>query len=673
MNKIHCLKTIVLACILPALLHAQDKQVIKFGKITAADFNVTSPVIDSASNAVILADVGISKIEGNSKGFFSLIYTQTRRIKVLNKKGTDAADVSIVLYSSSSAQEKLTSCKAVTYNLENGEVKQTRLESQHIFQEKADKNIVIKKFTFPNVKEGSVLEYTYTIESEFLSHLRPWEFQGTSWPRIYSEYTVQIPEFFSYVFLAQGYFELKNERKSKVKTYSITDANNVQETKFYTLSGYETQNTWVARDVPALREEPYTSTMDNHISKIDFQLKQIQFPNNPPRDYMGSWEKAAQEMLKRDDFGEVFSRPNNWLSDDVNKIIAGAGNDAEKAQKIYAFVRDNFTASYHSGIYMSDNTSLKDIFRKRSGSAGEINLLLIAMLRQAGIMADPVLISTRSHGWAHPLYPLMTKYNLTICQVQIDGKPVYLDASEQKMGFGRLATSCYNGPGFVVKAAPRNVYFNPDSLKETKMTLLFLVNDEKKGIKGTFSTRPGYYESTNLRQKLVKSSLEDISKETAKKYSFPVNITGAQVDSLDQYNYPVEMKYNMQFDLDNQDIVYLNPMFSEATTKNPFSSAERRYPVEMPFKISEIYVLNMDIPAGYKVDELPKPARVVLNNNEGTFDYLISATDKKIMLNSRIEVKKANFAPEDYQTLRDFFGHVVKKQAEQIVFKKIKE
>src|SRR5690606_32792810 len=114
-----------------------------------------------------------------------------------------------------------------------------------------------------------------------------------------------------------------------------------------------------------------------------------------------------------------------------------------------------------------------------------INLLLITMLRQAGINAHPVLISTREHGWAHSEYPLMTKYNLAICNVELEGQQVYLDASEPRMGFGRLSPSCYNGPGFVIKAKPENVAFDSDSLQENKMTLLFLVNDEKKGTTGT--------------------------------------------------------------------------------------------------------------------------------------------------------------------------------------------
>lgn len=92
----------------------------------------------------------------------------------------------------------------------------------------------------------------------------------------------------------------------------------------------------------------------------------------------------------------------------------------------------------------------------------------------------------------------------------------------------------------------------------------------------------------------------------------------------------------------------------------------------MPYTRDDVYVLNMEIPKGYKIDELPKSARVMLNENEGSFEYLISADANYIQLQSRIILKKANFTGDDYQTLRDFYGFIVTKQAEPIVFKKIK-
>lgn len=666
------LKIILVLCLFSTTIAAQRKE-IKFGKITAEDFTINSPVVDSNTNAVILADVGSSEIDGNNKGWFSLIHKRIRRVKLLNKKGFDEATVVIPLYKSGGDEEKLDDLKAVTYNLEGGNVVQTKLDAKSVFKEKYDKNYDVKKFTFPNIKEGSIIEYTYRIESEWIQFLRSWEFQG-DYPRLYTQYTTRIPEFFVYVFLSQGYFPLKNEKKDKFKSYVVSNSEGAGATERHDLSGYETENIWYAYDVPALKEEPFTSTIDNHISKIDFQISRIQLPPpNVPKDVLGNWAKVSDELLKHEQFGNEINRPNIWLEDDIKNIIAGATTDFEKSHRIYDFVRDNISVTKNTGYILPDNTTLREVFKRKNGSLAEVNLLLIAMLRHAKLQADPVLISTKNHGWAHSFYPLMSKYNYVLCRAFINGKHVYLDPSQKRMGFGRLSPELYNGPGFVVKTMPDQILLEADSLKESKSTLIFLVNNDKKGLMGSFSSTLGYYESTGLREKLAKTTLDDFLKEAEKGYSFPMKLEDKKIDSLDKLDFPLALKYKMSMNFDEEEIIYFNPMFSEGTKTNPFTSAERKYPVEMPFKMAEIYVLNMEVPKGYTIDEIPKSVRVKLNDNEGVFEYIVNATAERIMLQSKIDIKKANFAAEDYQTLRDFFGHIAKKHSEQIVFKKIKQ
>jgi hypothetical protein len=113
-------------------------------------------------------------------------------------------------------------------------------------------------------------------------------------------------------------------------------------------------------------------------------------------------------------------------------------------------------------------------------------------------------------------------------------------------------------------------------------------------------------------------------------------------------------------------------MMAEGYKDNYFKSAQRYYPVEMPYAMDEVYILNMEVPAGYVVDELPKSARVSLNDTDGMFEYLVSQSGDRIMLRSRIKLNKAYFHPSDYESLRGFFDHIVKKHAEVIVFKKKK-
>jgi hypothetical protein len=100
-------------------------------------------------------------------------------------------------------------------------------------------------------------------------------------------------------------------------------------------------------------------------------------------------------------------------------------------------------------------------------------------------------------------------------------------------------------------------------------------------------------------------------------------------------------------------------MAADVYKENPFKAAQRSYPVEMPYCIDETHVLNMQIPTGYQVDELPKQAKVTLNDDEGMFEYLIQQAGDRIQLRCRIKLNKANFLPQDYETLRNFFAFVL--------------
>ena len=185
-------------------------------------------------------------------------------------------------------------------------------------------------------------------------------------------------------------------------------------------------------------------------------------------------------------------------------------------------------------------------------------------------------------------------------------------------------------------------------------------------------TNKGFAESLELREKLGKESEADFFKEVKKAYSADVELKNEKVDSLKLLNEPVNVKYEMNMDMGDEDIMYFNPLLAEQQKDNPFAAAERIYPVEMPYCWDETYVMNMAIPDGYTIDELPKSTRLKLNGDEGMFEYLIGKSGDNIQVRVRLKLEKALFEPEDYQTLRDFFAFVVKKEAEQVVFKKVK-
>lgn len=663
-------KPIFLLCFLfvCAAAFAQKRNALnRFAKLTPEDFQRTVYSIDSNANAVVMYDYGRSKFKGNQKNGFSIEHTHHRRVHILKKSGYSQGDVEVYLYTDGTDEERLLSVKAATYNLENGQVVESKLEKSAIFTDKLNKNQLLKKFTLPNIKEGSIIDYEYTTTSDFIFNLQPWSFQGSA-PRLWSEYEVSIPQFLGYVFLSQGYQPFHaNEKKDRVETFVVSDTRGTMSTENTAITSTVTDFRWVMKDVPELKEESFTTTLKNHVSRIEFQFSEYREPYVPKK-IMQNWQEAAKVLMEREDFGQPITMNNAWMNDDIRPVVAQTTNSLDKAKKLYAFVRDNFICTDFSSFTIKQ--SLKNVLKTKKGTVSELNLLLTAMLRHENIDASPVILSTRSHGYTFETYPIMDRFNYVVCQAVIDGKTYNLDASRRRLGFGKMPYECYNGWARIINEAANGFNFSADSLRERKVSSLILIDDKGKW-SGNFSQQLGYYESYNLRNKLKDSGEESFFKELQKTFGEEAKTQSAKVDSVDNYEAPLNLQYTFNMERPEEDILYLNPLFGEAQRENPFKSADRFYPVEMPYTIDETFVGTIHVPAGYEVEEMPKQIMVKLNEkNEGFFEYAIGRSGGIISMRTRVVLKRTFYAPDEYETLREFFNLIVKKQGEQIVFRK---
>lgn len=661
---------LIAGCLFTLTTFSQIRDKVKFGKISPEDFAQTSFEKDTSAHAVILADIGSSEFQVE-RDHFELMFKKLKRIKVVDKSGYDVADVEIPLYISGQSEEKLMNLKAVAYNLENGKVVETKLESKGVFTDKYDKNHIVKKFTIPAIKEGTIIEYTYSVISPFYFNLQPWNFQDEH-PCLLSEYTVTIPEIYDFVFLKQDINGLLAAKTTTSRqTYNMTFESNgpTSASEHGSFSANTVTHVWTAKDIPALREESFTTSLRNHITRIEFQLSALRYPGVPVKPVMGNWEKFAEDMNKDEDFGADLSKNNGFLGDVVDELTKGLKDDTAKARRIYNYVRTNFTCTDHSRLYLSK--PLKTVFTSHNGNEADINLLLIAMLRRAHLNADPLVLSTRNHGYTHELYPLASRFNYTMAALTVDTLTYFLDASRPYLGFGRVDMSCYNGHARVLaKDGVPPVYFNADELLEAKNTYVMLMGAEGGHLKGSMQQYPTYFESCRIRSSIKDKGKDAYFKGIEKDFVTETAISGIELENLDNNEEVLKMKFDFEVKADDAGMLYINPLFTEATRKNPFRSQERKYPVEMPCVMDETYTLNMTIPDGYAVEEIPKSAVVKFNENEGIFQYLIQQSENNIQFRSRVKLSRAVFAPEEYNSLRDFFDMIVKKHSEQIVLKR---
>lgn len=649
-----------------------QKPPIKFGKVSNEELEMKVYEKDSSAGAVVLFDFGVSKIEYVQNTGFVLILERTRRIKIFDKKEYDRANIEVYLYNDGGDKEKLSGLKGYTHNLENGKIVSNKLNKQSIFEEELDKNHDVTKFTLPNVKEGSVIEYTYRITSNFLFNFNDWVFQSTI-PIMWSEYITVIPEYYHYQRISQGYLPF-HISTSEQKTASIMltsksrTGHSVSKSQITTekIDLFKTYSRLVVKDAPAFKSEPYMSTYKNYISKITHELSYKKFPNRAIENVMGDWNELNKKYLESSYFGQKL-KMFLALNKVVDELTEGIENPLEKAQIIYNHVLKK--VAWNGKYRRMLDATLGKAYDTGFGSSSQINLLLTNMLLKAGLIADPVLISTRNHGIVRTQYPIADQFNYVISKLTIGDKYFLLDATNKYTPFGVLPQRCLNGQGRVISKENAGwINLETKARSGDKISGKIKISDEG-GLVGSLKLEHKGYNAYAERKKYFSQGEEEFLEN--KKANSDWEYESYNLEQQD--NISASFIENFEFEAETDllgNMLYINPIITGKMDKNPFTLEKRTYPVDFTSPISNLYYVTFEIPEGYVVEEKPVSLAIGLPNSAAKFIYQVTENEKNITIMSKLDLTKTLFIPDEYEYLKAFYAQMVAKQNEQIVLKK---
>ncbi len=646
---------------------------MKFGKINMADVKMTLYDKDTSASAVVLGDYGKSEIVySTAKKSFELIYERHRRIKILKKDGYDWADHSVSLYRDNGTKEKIASLKGYSYNLVNGKIEKSKLEKSSIFEEKQSEHRNKKKFTMPNVKVGTVIEYSYRIISDFTFNLQSWQFQTTI-PTIWSEYKISIPEYFNYKQLSQGYIPFViSEQSSTTGSIILTSRsgrNSVNSTFSSDKIDYrKNMSRWAAKDISAFKSESFMTTYKDFISKIEFELASTKMPYDVYNPVMDTWKTLTKKMLASEKFGLPLKK-RGFIKDIVETIQSVNTSPEAQIQAIYNHVKSKVKWNEDYSFYVTN--TLKKAYQEGSGNSADINLLLVNMLKQAGYDANPVILSTRNHGRINKMYPILSKFNYVIAHVQIKDKEYLLDATEPFLPINTLPYNCQNGEGYLINKTNSKWVALRHNEKQSHFTQVNLIFTDDLEVAGTVNNSYVGYEALEVRNELKELGREGFIKEL-KESNEELEISNYEISNVKKLTENVKEKYEIapeDYIVNAGSLIYIDPLLNTKTKENPFKLEKREYPVDFGCPTSETYMITFDIPKGYVVEEVPKNTLVRLSNNGGQFKYIVNVMNNKVTVVSTISINQTMFLADEYEYIKAFFEHIVTKQAEKIVLK----
>ncbi len=625
-------------------------QHMEFGSVPVEDLKMEVYELDSTASAVILFDVGKAELDPNLK----MEMKRHVRIKILTDEGVKYGDF-VQNYSFDDPREKVGGIKAQTYNLEDGEIKVTKLNKRDILNDKDGEHYGTVKFTMPALKAGSVIEYEYTLKSESPT-LPDWEFQS-SIPTRWSEYKARVPEWFTYLKVMRGYEPTVINKQDVYNGYGR-------------IPHTGTEYHWALKDIPAIHQEPYMKAIGNYRSAIRFQLSSIYVPGYINEQILEDWPKVAGALIGSKYHGGMLEK-NNFLKDIVEQLIDKDDSQLEKIRKIYDHVSKHMTWNEVNSIFASQSS--KDSYEKGNGNSADINLLLGNMLRKAGIETYSVVLSTTDHGDIIRSFPLASQFNHTIVVAIVDGEDYFLDAKNEYRPYTLLPASCLNSTGLMLNDQKGGLSRWVEIKNKEKNKVSYFAQlklDSLGNLSGKLNTKSTGLIAYNQRMEVdrdeITSSVHDLF------FDEPDNVSVDSV-SITSLDIAEGLNFDTHFSIDRTsggDVIYLNPLFFDQLESNPFIKEDRKFPIDFDYPFSRSITLTFEIPEEYNVEELPEQTAFRLPDNSGIYSRIMQVQGNMIMMRHNFEIKKFRYLQNDYATLRHFFELVVNSSKEQIVLKK---
>jgi len=627
-------------------------QKYKLGAVTADELKEKTHPKDTSALGAVLFKTGKTTFNLTNEGSFELITEVFFKIKIYKKEGLGLADQKVSYYTGGSGSEKVFISDAYTYNLVGDKVEKTKLKSESQFKEEATENWSVKKITFPNVKEGSIIEYSYKIVSPYVHNFRDWVFQYKI-PVNYVEYQTYIPEILKYRTVISGFEKILIDEK-------VVPGNDFNSIKY----------TYTASNIPGQKEEEFVKNISNYTSILKYELAAIEYKTKPSKNFSLSWADVAKTIYDNPDFGGQLEF-RSYYEDEVGALINKTMSDTEKMTILFEFVQKNMNWNEKESIYC--DLGVKKAFKQKVGNTADINLMLVAMLRHAGLNANPVILSTRDNGI--PVFPSRSAFNYVIAAVRINGSPnqILLDASSKNTvpNIIPIKTLNWEGKLLLPKGESVSIYLDPEKHSTKSITILAKIVDNTS-IEGKFRETADAYHAYLAKSKYSDLSEKTLQENLVKKYE---TIEIEQATFKKETGKPTQV--NFSFTSDNAieiigDKLYVSPLLFLGMDENPFQSETRNFPIEFDYIQKNNYTISVKIPDDYEVETFPQPLLLQTNGAEINYSFKGSETNGMLQISSSFDINASILEAADYEMLKSFFKEIVNKEGEKIVLKKKK-
>lgn len=643
------IKTLLFILFCVFTVSAQD---FKPEKVTKEELLQKQHPADTSAPAAILHKLGHTYFTITPDGYWNVVTEVKTRIKIYKKEGYEYANDELVYYTGGKSI-RVNYTDAYTYNIVGNEIIRTKLKGDGEFKEKINDKYETRKIAMPSVKEGSVIEFTSTVTSPFFMVFPDWYFQYDI-PANYVQYKLSIPQQFIYNRYLAGYLHI-NKSDTMLNTPGGMDYR-------------EYIDVFWAKDVKAFKDEAFVSNKENYLAILKHELSSTNF-NSGKQNYSTDWAAVSKTIYDDDSFGRELNF-DSYFKEDLTVLLADALSTEARMQKIFDYVKSKMNWNSNNGLLC--DKGVKKAYETKTGNAAEINLMLTAMLREAGLKANPVLVSTRSNGIA--LYPSYSAYNYVVAGVEVNDNVILLDATSKYTKPDMLPLRALNWEGRMIRKDGTTKQIDLMPKKNSKEVIsISAVMDKQGNISGKVRDQMLDYYAYMFRENYADMNEDTYAEKLEKRYGGLEVGTYKKTGAKDVAQ-PVLEEYEFTHKNISDvigDKIYFSPMLFFVQKENPFKQEVREYPMDFGYPWQDKYMITITLPEGYVVESLPKPITVAMEENIGTFKYNVVTQNNIIQVAVQFDINYPNISQDYYKTIKDFYQMMIDKQNEKIILKKV--
>lgn len=649
------MKKHILSCLLFVISfngYSQVNYTQEPGKTTQYEVSMTEYELDKDAEALVIYDHGEYYFQGDDNQGILLHMIRRVKIKILKQAGIEHANFEIPFYQENNNWEDIEYINGVTYNYDDLQLKKTELTSSNIFEEKINDKLKVKKIALPNVREGSVIEFSYKIKTPYIFNMREWAFQKKI-PVVHSQLKYRAIPYYVYTYIVKGTNKL-DEFSSDVRNSEI---------RFRNLLYKEVEYLFGMKDIPAFKDEDFITSPNDYMIAINFQLSKLNYPGGGSKDIMTTWPAMCDDFIKEEWFGKYIKNSEKEAKKILPTLALEGKEPIDKTEIIADYVKRNFNWNGVYGKYAQEKAST--LLKQKTGNVANINLFLIGLLKAAGIETYPIVLSTRENGVVSKDHPFQQFFNYVIAMVVIDGKPIFIDATESMLHFNALPPRCVNVDGLIVKPKSENwIYIQQKGLtiKQKKLNIKINPDDKKMTVDAKYTGTD--FDAYNYR-KIYLGKEENLVRFLKESNAIEVN-DGVVVEESEKFNKPISFSFTFDRPIENvSNKLFVHPFANTSITENPFKQTKRTLLVDLMFVRGEIYKSTIKIPTGYKVEYLPPVFEI--SNNVMSASLTVEENNGVIEVNAFYTLKESLYAAESYDKLKQSYAEMIKHFSEMIV------